>query len=110
MINPIVVEQQPQIPLVDEWQAAPEDMVFKHVKDAIVLPVSQFYNVAPGNIDYYILAEKVCYNRAEMRDHITHYLNYFLKYFDMDKELLMIYGFALAPTVVVQIKKALCAK
>ena len=91
MINPIMIEQQQQIPLVDEWQPNPEDMVFKHTKDAIVLPVSQFYNIPPGNIDYYILAEKVCYNRPKVRDHIVHYLNYFVKYFDTDKELLMIY-------------------
>ena len=80
MINPITIEQQEQIPFVDTWQPNPEDLVFKHTKDAIILPVSQFYNIPPGNIDYYILAEKVCYNRPDMRDHITHYLNYFTKY------------------------------
>ena len=92
MIRPIeYIEENAFIP-VDEWVASREDSYFKHVKGAMILPVSQFFGIEGNDtLDYYILSTKRCYNSDEVRNHIAQYLNYFLKYYDKEKELLAIY-------------------
>lgn len=76
-------------PLVDSWKPAKEDLIFRTCKGALVLPVSQFYGIENENLDRFILASKRCYNGPKMLAHMPHYMNYFEKYFDPDKELLM---------------------
>lgn len=86
------VEPTPFIPC-DEWIPEPEDRIFKHIKDAIILPVSAFYNITDDTeLDYFRLDIKQrCYNSDEMREHCTHYLNYFEKFYDKEHELVSIY-------------------
>ena len=77
----------------DEWVPQPNDLIFKHIKDAIILPVSDFYGVTDDTeFDYFHLNIKQrCYNSDDMRAHCTHYLNYFEKFYDEDHELVSIY-------------------
>jgi hypothetical protein len=90
-MNPIsFIDKNIFIP-VDEWIPEEQDVIFRHTKGAMVLPVSKFYGMESGNLDYFILSTKRCYNNDDMRNHCAHYLNYFEKFYDLDKELLMIY-------------------
>lgn len=88
----IYAEPEPFI-ACDEWEPQPEDRIFKHIKDAIILPVSAFYNITDDTeLDYFRLDIKQrCYNSDEMREHCTHYLNYFEKFYDQEHELVSIY-------------------
>lgn len=81
------------IPLVDGWMPEPQDQIFKQIKGAIVLPVSAFWGITDDTeLDYFFVAIKQrCYNSDKMRAHMVHYLNYFLKYFDKEHELLSYY-------------------
>ena len=69
-----------------------EDRIFQHSKGAMILDVSSFYGFNEStSLDYFILSPKRCYNNIDMRDHTTHYMNYFEKFYDDDKELLALY-------------------
>ena len=76
------------IPLVDEWKPQPEDIYFTNSKDIIVAPVSKYYQLADNNarINYFWIKPKKSYNSDLLRDHCCHYLNYFEKYYDEEKE------------------------
>lgn len=77
---------------VDEWIPSEEDRYFKHCKGAIIVDtVSRFYGVEPGPIDMFQLNSKRAYNSLELREHLCQYINYFIKFYDQDKELLSIY-------------------
>lgn len=77
---------------IDDWIPNEEDKVFKSVKGAIYLDISKFYGFENSTtLDYFSVAEKRGYNSDKLRDHLTHYLNYFVKFYDPDKELLSIY-------------------
>ena len=79
-------------PPVDEWEIQPEDEVFKTGKGCLLLPVSEYYGETENkSVDLFCLATKRCYNGQKMRYHMPLYLNYFTKYYDQDKELLMVY-------------------
>ena len=91
MINPFIHFNEQFIP-VDSWQPEPQDVIFKHTKGAMILPVSKFYNVPDNmNFDCFILSTKRCYNSDEVRNHCSLYLNYFEKFYDPEHELLSIY-------------------
>lgn len=80
-------------PLVDDVKLAPEDIIFKHSKGAIILPVSKYFGVTDNQqFDYFSLTSKRCYNNDNMREHICKYLNYFEKYYDTDHELAAVYA------------------
>ena len=113
--NPI--QQQPsevvagsvmQVP-IDQWKAESEsDMIFTHVKGAIIAPVHKFINIPDEDetsvkmIDYFYMTSKRCYNsdttykdgelRIGYRDHCCTYLNYFEKYYDTELQLLALYA------------------
>lgn len=75
---------------VDLWEPNPEDEIFKTCKGVLVLPVSQFFGISETtNLDYFILSTKRCYNGKDMRVHLPKYMNYFEKFYDQDKELLL---------------------
>ena len=76
------------IPLVDEWKPTPDDIYFTNTKDIIVAPVSKYYRLEDNNsrIDYFWIKPKKSYNSDLLRDHCCHYLNYFEKYYDLEKE------------------------
>ena len=79
-----------RIPYVDDWIPLRDDIVFKTVDKAIILPVSDFFNIDDKDLDYFVLSPKRCYNKPELRAHMCQYLNYFTKFFDEDKELISI--------------------
>ena len=93
LVNPFIYEEPAPFIPCDEWIEEEADKVFRHVKDAIILPVSEFYGItADTELDYFRLDIKQrCYNSNDMRDHMCHYLNYFEKFYDTDKELVSIY-------------------
>lgn len=83
-----------EIVYVDEWEMKPEDMIFKQVKGAIVVPVSEFFKIKDNpQFDYFILTYKRCYNNNDaIRDHFIKYINYFEKFYDTDHELVAVYS------------------
>lgn len=79
---------------IDNWIPVNQsDIIFKNVKNAIILPVSEFYGVEPSIAfdSFMVVNAKRCYNTDEVRDHICQYMNYFEKYYDKDHELLLYY-------------------
>ena len=91
------VSKENHIP-VDEWDTekypiSEEDRIFKNIRGEIILPISEFfYNGDPekSSLNYFAMNTKRSYNSDETRTHICRYLNYFEKFYDYDKELLMI--------------------
>lgn len=79
---------------VDEWVPEECDKIFKHTKGAMIIPVSEVFGCGGINtgFDYFILSPKRCYSSIKLREHFTHYLNYFEKYYDTDKELISVYA------------------
>lgn len=94
MINGIyygdVNPYKPKVP-VDSWVPEKEDIIFRSCKGSLILPVAQYYGVDNENLNIFSLAPKRCYNGAIMREHLPRYLNYFTKYYDQDKELILAY-------------------
>ena len=81
--------EKPQF--VDEWIPSNNDEIFKSIKRYFIAPVSAFWRADPSSgLDMFDLATKKCYNSQEMRDHMCHYLNYFERFYDKDKEYLSI--------------------
>ena len=96
MIVPATIssERTYNYPLVDDWVPLEEDILFTHCKGAFIAPIYNFYGLEGDDkksIDYFILTSKRCYASDKMKEHMCHYLNYFEKFFDNDKELFMIY-------------------
>lgn len=78
---------------VDSWKPKEEDEVFKAIKGEIFLDVSSFYGFDTSTpLDRFSVKEKRSYgNNLDFEKHLVHYLNYFIKFYDTDKELQMIY-------------------
>ena len=56
-------------------------------------PISVYSGVEvdpDSKFDYFMLTTKKCYNSVSMRHHLFQYLNYFLRYYDHDKEYLSV--------------------
>lgn len=83
---------------VDEWDTEKypiqdKDRIFRNIRGEIILPISEFFcenDEEKKSLDYFVMNPKRSYNSDETRSHICRYLNYFEKYYDHDKELLMI--------------------
>ena len=96
--NPFdVVEYKRIVIPVDEWVPEPEDIIFRSVNGFIIIPIGNILGIDPNNPNYnafnsFNIIKKRCYNGDKVRDHICHYMNYFLKFYDDDNELLMIYS------------------
>ena len=67
---------------VDWWYPMKDERFFTHTKNAIILPVSQFFGTNSSMLDTFILTPRRCYNSYEIRDHICRYLNYLEKFYD----------------------------
>lgn len=83
-------------PLVDDWIAEEGDKIFTSCKGAFIAPISTYYGIdkddEAAEIDYFMLSSKKrCYTSPKMQEHLCQYLNYFERYYDKEKELLMIY-------------------
>ena len=84
---------------VDDWDTekypiSEADRIFKNSRGEIILPIAEFMlgGVTEENkqINYFAMNSKRSYNSDETRQHICRYLNYFIKYYDFDKELLSV--------------------
>lgn len=75
---------------VDQWHPQKEDEIFTSVVGAFIAPVCNYYKYDGENrsLDMFVTSTKKCYNSDLMRNHMCHYLNYFEKYYDPDKEYL----------------------
>ena len=80
------------IPLVDVWTPEPQDVIFTNAKGIIIAPVAPSLGLSPefASLNYFIMSPKKCYNSQVMRDHTCLYLNYFEKFYDPEKELLLL--------------------
>ena len=81
----------------DEYPISEEDRIFKNIRGEIILPIHELFGDpnSPNaeeaqQLDYFAMNSKRSYNSDETRQHICRYLNYFEKYYDYDKELLMV--------------------
>lgn len=89
------ISDNSELILVDDWIENYEDMVFKHAKNVIVLPITKFYGIedeGADKLDYFHVSSKRCYNDDSVRICVTHYLNYFNKFYDPDQELISMYA------------------
>ena len=78
-----------QIPFVDQWVPQDIDIIFTNSKNIIVAPLSEYYHTQDDKysaINYFMINTKKSYNSDLLRNHNNHYLNYFEKYFDAEKE------------------------
>jgi len=80
------------IPNVDEWVPEPEDIIFSNSKNIIIAPIAEFFHQDINDPDiqklnYFIVKTKKSYNSDDLRNHNNHYLNYFEKFYDPEKEL-----------------------
>ena len=90
---PVYYVPKPNFVAVDAWIPYPEDKVFKHTKGAVIVPLSKFYGEPEGSpLDIFLMSAKRCYNNDQTREHFVHYINYFEKFYDTERELLLIYS------------------
>lgn len=79
---------------VDKWEPEFYDQAIVNcVPGFFVAPISVFgdIDVNPNEkFDYFMLTTKKCYNSAAMRHHLFQYLNYFLNFYDYEREYLSI--------------------
>ncbi len=77
-----------EIPFVDQWKPGADDVFFTHSKDIIMAPISKYYKYEDNStgLNYFWIKPKKSYNSDKLREHCCHYLNYFERYFDDDKE------------------------
>lgn len=82
------MSQKNTIQLADEWRPSAEDIIFTNAKDIIVAPVSSYYHIEDQShrINYFWIKPKKSYNSDLLRDHCCHYVNYFEKFYDIEKE------------------------
>ena len=80
------------IPAVDLWTPEPQDIIFSNAKGIIIAPIAQTVGLGTeyNSLNYFIMSPKKCYNSQVMRDHTCLYLNYFEKFYDPEKELLLL--------------------
>ena len=78
---------QQMIPFADEWKANREDMYFTTAKDVIICPLNEYFHTGDNNrINFFWIKPKRSYTSDLLREHCCHYLNYFEKFFDVEKE------------------------
>lgn len=93
MIYPIIFHPPMVRPFVDDWVPEEKDKIIRTIKGAIICDISSFYGMEGNmNLDYFNMESKRSYNNPKLREHTVHYLNYFLKYYDREHELLSIYS------------------
>lgn len=85
-------EEENFIP-VDEWLEAEEDKIFKSVAKCVYVPLGKTFlnNQEDTFLDFFQMSAKRCYDGNIVKEHLCHYLNYYLKFYDKDQELLLQY-------------------
>ncbi len=87
MTNPIKFLE---VPKMDTWEVPKEDALVTNVRNLVIIPVTKVIGCQSETLDMFIIRPKKCYNSQVVRDHICLVINYFEKFFDPDKELLMV--------------------
>lgn len=85
------MQSKNMIPLADEWKPTQEDIIFTNAKDIILAPISSHFHLDDPNprINYFWIKPKKSYNSDLLRDHCCHYINYFEKFYDVEKEYIV---------------------
>lgn len=91
-----IVDKSNHIP-VDKWDTEEfpieeSDRIFRNIRGEIILPICEFFyggDEEQKSLNYFAMNTKRSYNSNVTRDHICRYLNYFEKFYDRDKKLLM---------------------
>ena len=77
---------------VDEWVPNEEDIIFKNISKCVYVPLTELFTGQKDTfLDFFQMSAKRCYDGEKVKTHLCHYLNYFLKFYDTDKELLVQY-------------------
>lgn len=92
-----IVDKASHVP-VDEWDTekypiSEQDRIFRNVCGEIILPIAEFFYNGDEDkmaLNYFAMQAKRSYGSQVIRDHICRYLNYFEKFYDINKELLMV--------------------
>lgn len=93
LTQPIKMVDDPYFIPVDDWIPMNEnEIVWKSTRGAIILPCSEYFGMYNTAIDYFDISIKRCYNNDDERNHIVHYLNYFTRFYDEDRELIATYA------------------
>jgi len=79
-----------EIPKMDSWEIPKQDALVTNVRNLIIMPITNVLGCQSDTLDMFVIRPKKCYNSQVVRDHICLVDNYFEKYFDPDKELLMV--------------------
>lgn len=77
---------------VDEWKSSDEDTIVRYKDKVIIIPFDEVFNVSSGGIkrlNNFFVFYKDMYVKSF--GDITKYINYFIKFYDEDNELLMNY-------------------
>lgn len=91
-LRSIVKRQEREFIPVDEWVPSEEDLIIKNVSKCIYVPLSElFLGQKDSFLDFFQMSAKRCYDGENVKNHLCHYLNYYLKFYDKDKELLVQY-------------------
>ena len=73
-----------------EWTPENEDIIFRNSKGYIIAPITEFFNIPDdGNnnpLNYFNMSPKKGYNSPKIREKCEHYLNYFERFYDPDKQ------------------------
>ena len=75
---------------VDEWEEKPEDRIVTYAGKSIIIPFDKlFHQLHADELNVFYVSYKDSY--VKKFDQITHYINYFLKFYDADHELILNY-------------------
>lgn len=94
LVDPMIFWKKEEFQPVDTWEPAEKDKIFKTARGSISFDVSSYFGFTNPNseLDTFVMTEKRSYNNPNTREHTTHYLNYFEKFYDRNHELLIIYS------------------
>lgn len=85
-----VWDQKHQETVLGGWNIPEEDKVFKARDKSIVVEFDKFFKVKPVLNTFYLRYKDSYISKIDL---ITHYINYFIKFYDDDNELMMNYLF-----------------
>jgi hypothetical protein len=74
------------ITILDHWDIPEEDRILKSVDKTITIDFHKYFHIKESNFNKFYLQYKDSY--VSKLNLITHYINYFIKFYDYDDELL----------------------
>ena len=77
-----------EIILVDKWKPEPKDNIVTYDGKLIIVPFDKIFN-RDSILNVFIIKKESYVNKLKL---ITHYINYFIKFYDTDNELLLAYA------------------